>query len=185
MASQTWEQDRINLLKLSNEESHRVAMESIEIALLWLMKERDYASISITDIVKKSGVSRSAFYKNYHSKDEVLQRLLEHNMMKIMSSVAEKTAAADRDYWEVLFESLAPYSEIYQVIFAAGQTGLLYDVFNAAALQSLDLFDEKNEYFMLFYVGGITNILIHWIEGGMKEDAAEMSRILNIMISDH
>ena len=61
MASQTWEQDKINLLKLSNEEPHSLAIESIETALLQLMRREEFDAIRVSDIVRRSGVSGSAF----------------------------------------------------------------------------------------------------------------------------
>ena len=59
-------------LKRNNEESKRTTREAIKDALFILMKNRDYEEIRITDIIRKSGVSRSAFYRNYHTRDEVL-----------------------------------------------------------------------------------------------------------------
>ena len=54
-------QDKINLLKLSNEESHSLVIESIETALLQLMRREEFDAIRVSDIVRRSGVSGSAF----------------------------------------------------------------------------------------------------------------------------
>ena len=45
-------------------ESNRLAKECIVTALVELMKIKDYDAISITDIAKKAGVSRMAYYRN-------------------------------------------------------------------------------------------------------------------------
>lgn len=182
MASETWEQDKINLLKYSNEESHRITMESIEIGLLWLMKKKAYEDISISEIVKKSGVSRSAFYKNYRTKEDVLVSILERNTQKIMGEVKEKEVGSKQEFWEVLFESIAPYAEIYQEFCRANLRSLLYDVYNKISFQFMDMLLEKNEYYMIFFSGGVSNIIIHWTENGMKESPREMARIMNEVI---
>lgn len=186
MASQTWEQDKINLLKLSNEESHSLAIESIETALLQLMRRKEFDAIRVSDIVRRSGVSRSAFYKNYSTKEDVLQQLIERNMEDVMQYIRTESERSEQtDFWQLMFEALSDRSELFETICHSGKVGMLYDVFNTSALKSLHLFEEQNAYFMLFYVGGVANVVINWIIGGMKENAAEMSRILNIMISDH
>jgi AcrR family transcriptional regulator len=60
-------------LKRNNEESNFVTREAAQEALFLLMKEQDYEEIRITDIIRRSGISRSAFYRNYKTKDDVLR----------------------------------------------------------------------------------------------------------------
>lgn len=57
----------------SNKESNQLTRESIETALLFLLEKKDMAQISISELVKKAGVSRNAFYRNYKSKEEILE----------------------------------------------------------------------------------------------------------------
>lgn len=59
---------KMDALRQSNAESNALTKESIETALLALMKEKNFSSITITDIAKKAGVSRLAYYRNYSSK---------------------------------------------------------------------------------------------------------------------
>ena len=39
--------------------------EAIETALLQLLEKKELAKISISELVKRAGVSRAAFYRNY------------------------------------------------------------------------------------------------------------------------
>ncbi|MBM7313866.1 TetR/AcrR family transcriptional regulator [Streptococcus suis] len=61
-----------NLTK-ANQEMNQLTRESIETALLFLMEKKDLKQISISELVKKAGVSRNAFYRNYKSKEEILE----------------------------------------------------------------------------------------------------------------
>lgn len=61
-----------NLTK-ANQEMNQLTRESIETALLYLMEKKDLKQISISELVKKAGVSRNAFYRNYKSKEEILE----------------------------------------------------------------------------------------------------------------
>lgn len=45
-------------------ESNRLVKDCITTAFIELMKVRDYNTITITDITKKAGVSRMAYYRN-------------------------------------------------------------------------------------------------------------------------
>lgn len=60
-------------LSQSNKEINQLTRESIETALLFLLEKKEMKHISISELVKKAGVSRNAFYRNYKSKEEILE----------------------------------------------------------------------------------------------------------------
>lgn len=57
----------------SNKEANQLTKESIETALLFLLEKKDMKQISVSELVRKAGVSRNAFYRNYKSKEEILE----------------------------------------------------------------------------------------------------------------
>lgn len=44
-------------------------------ALLQLLEKNIYSSITVSQVVRRAGVSRMAFYRNFDSLDDVLTRL--------------------------------------------------------------------------------------------------------------
>ena len=66
----------INALKLSNEEVNRITKDSIQEALVYLLSKKNINDISVTEIVNKAGVSRTAYYRNYQSKEDILKEIL-------------------------------------------------------------------------------------------------------------
>ncbi|EZM57851.1 hypothetical protein Z176_01062, partial [Streptococcus pyogenes ABC020046230] len=59
-----------------NKETRRIARESMEIALLNLLEIKPLGDITISELVTKAGVSRNAFYRNYTSKEAIIEQLL-------------------------------------------------------------------------------------------------------------
>ena len=49
-----------------------ITKDSIIQALIFLISQKSYEKITITDITKKAGVSRMSFYRNYKKIDDVL-----------------------------------------------------------------------------------------------------------------
>lgn len=49
-----------------------VVRESIETALIELMKKKPLSDITISEIVERAGVSRVSYYRNYYYKEDVL-----------------------------------------------------------------------------------------------------------------
>ncbi len=61
-----------------------LARECIYTALLQLMEDKPYDQITIQDIVDRAGVSRMAYYRNYQTKDEILERHLDEVLAKYL-----------------------------------------------------------------------------------------------------
>lgn len=182
MASENWEQEKMNLLRYSNEESHRLTTESIETALLWLMREREYEEITVSEIVRRAGVSRSAFYKNYKTKEEVLAGLLKCNANKILRETYAQTKEGQGDFWEILFSKIAPYADAYRLIGNSSVQYLLFEVYNKVAMDYLNTLTEPNPYYMFFYAGGLSTVILQWVKNGVKESPREMAQIMRELI---
>ena len=73
------------VLRLSNEESHRLTRECICTALIFLMDKQPFDKITITSIIERSGVSRAAFYRNYSSKEDVMRDIFSE-VAKLLSA---------------------------------------------------------------------------------------------------
>ena len=51
--------------------------EYITIAMFELLEKKDYAHITVQDLVNRAGVCRASFYRNYFTRDEVIERFLD------------------------------------------------------------------------------------------------------------
>ena len=69
------ELEKREILRLNNEESNKLTKECLSMALIYLMNEMDFNKITITDIVKRAGVSRTAFYRNQSVKEDILKEI--------------------------------------------------------------------------------------------------------------
>lgn len=58
------DENQIRGLKEHNEKLKAIISESLQQALILLMEKKQYKDITITELCKKAGVSRMAFYSN-------------------------------------------------------------------------------------------------------------------------
>ena len=70
-----------------NKEINYSIKEAIQEALVELMKNNDYNSITITELCKKAGVSRMAFYNNYKTLDNVIKSIVNNVNYEIVNTV--------------------------------------------------------------------------------------------------
>lgn len=73
-------------LKRLNQESNQITRECIQTGLLELMALETFDHITVTSIIQRAGVSRGGFYRNYKSKEEVLQETPEE-MAEILTEI--------------------------------------------------------------------------------------------------
>lgn len=76
-------------------EKHQIVIESIETALTLLIEQKPFSEITISELVKKAGVARSTFYRNYECKEDVIRlsirrTIKEFSQKNPSQSLAEK-----------------------------------------------------------------------------------------------
>ncbi|NMA90571.1 MAG: TetR/AcrR family transcriptional regulator [Amphibacillus sp.] len=168
------------ILRLSNEESNRFTKECIETALLELMNEKEFKEISITDIVTRAGVSRSAYYRNYSSKKDILNKYLNTIVETITDSLeSHRNDDNDFNFWLSLFTRARTYADKFLILLKAGFDGIILSSANETVLDRIpkenDLASEKYEIY--FWIGAFYNLLREWVLSGMKESDEEMAAI--------
>lgn len=61
----------------NNNSQNLITKESIFTALMILMEKKNFKEISITELTKKAGVSRMAFYRNYNNLEDIITDYLD------------------------------------------------------------------------------------------------------------
>ncbi len=154
--------------------------ECILTALLRLMDEKPYGSISITDITTLAGVSRMAYYRNYSSKEEILLKKLEDEERKIIENFIDQKAESIKDVIYYVSNFIQDNSEVIKAVYTAGLTHMLTDMLNKRIYSYFPVSYQSAEgkYAVRFYVGAILSVYRYWIDTGMEEPAETVTEIV-------
>lgn len=93
-------------------------------ALVALIRAKDYAAITVEDILDEANVGRSTFYAHFTSKDDLLQRSLER-LRDLLVGVQQGTVHGGEggcDPARALFEHVGEYADV-QAALAGGHGG--------------------------------------------------------------
>lgn len=162
--------EKINMLKLSNEEAKKLTRKNLCEALQNKMKVKKFEEITITEIVKDAGVSRTAFYKNYKSTDDVLKDIIISINQVILETIGRPFSKdIKKEWYKHLFEVLVTYEEVIKLIFTAGFQSYYLEITNEIILSKDDVRGIKDAYKRLMWNGAFQNILWEWIKKGKKE----------------
>ena len=166
------------LLKKYNDESNRIVRESVETALFYLMEEREFATISITDIVNRAGVSRSAYYRNYSSKEDILSKIFEHSVDTILEALRPSLMeVCARDVYYNLFTAAQKESRLFEIVLKADLEWVFMSEVNHRLTQKISETKIVERYRLYSWIGSTVNILLAWIASGRKESPEQMADI--------
>lgn len=175
-----------NVLRLNNEESNKLTRECLTTALMQLMKEKSLDKITITELVKRSGVSRTAFYRNYSSKEDILVDIRNY-IAETSNSLLVKPELKDnpRLWFRECFKIVQDNADLIRPILDAKLT--LGDFFkNQSVLDSLYSTDNRmNRYKNLAIEAAFQRIMIVWFDEGMIESVDEMASFCNDIFSNY
>jgi AcrR family transcriptional regulator len=83
-------------------------------ALLDLIEERSFDTITVSEIIEQAMVSRTAFYRNYQDKYDLVERIFEEAMHTLMSALGNFGPEHPPQQWVNLFEHIAEYERLYR-----------------------------------------------------------------------
>lgn len=160
---------------------NRMARERIVAALTELMSERDYVSITITEITQRAGVSRMTYYRNYSSKEDILRKFMTDVGEKIHAKIVAQDLYKDPYlYYLTLFETLGQYAALVNAALNAGLDGLIRDCISRnmdLTYLGSDEYPGAQKYLLRYHAGAFFHVLIEWTRTGMVEPCEEMARL--------
>lgn len=184
MADPKNELEKRDILRMSNEESNKLTRECLCTALVYLMNEKPFDKITITELVRRSGVSRSAFYRNYTSKEDIITEVTNGVISVITSSLEEIKETGNLHNWFYrLFQFVCENTAIFELLLNAnilktssnGQIFSLESVFPASNI--------KEHYRIIAIENALYSVVISWFRDGMKESPAFMADLcMNLLI---
>ena len=155
--------------------------EYITNSLFELMKSKSYHEISITEITDKAKVNRVSFYRNFSSKEDIVQKWISNvtNRFLEYSHINFKEDSLE-DFFIKLFNHLNNYKNECTLIYKAGFIHLLKNQFEESFLKYNK--PRYNDYKSYFMIGGIFNVFHFWLINGCKETPTEItSKLVNLM----
>ncbi|MDV5978011.1 UNVERIFIED_CONTAM: TetR/AcrR family transcriptional regulator [Streptococcus canis] len=160
-----------------NHEARQVARESMEIALMKLLENKPLRDITISELVTKAGVSRNAFYRNYGSKEAILEQLLTTVIRRIFRGLKQFDIKSQAyQAWLYLFTEAKKEAQLLKMIFKHHLHPLLTQLVTKR-LKAYQKWKEKKQshYKQLFWSNAIVSVLSNWISDDMVIPAEEMA----------
>ncbi|MBT1166171.1 TetR/AcrR family transcriptional regulator [Bifidobacterium simiarum] len=170
---------RLATLHRNNEESNAFVRECIEGALIQLMETKPFASITVTDIARRAGVSRNAYYRNYASKEAILDGFLTAVFAEINRSLLQYDPMTQtREAWLTMLAGVRRIAPQYRLILRAGHADRLRERMCASMNASAARHEIGPRYAAAYWAGAICEVINQWVLHDMDAPDGELADIM-------
>ncbi len=155
------------------------ARECITQALIRLMKEKPYEEINVSEICKAAGYNRITYYRNFSSKEDVLQSLLDGIALEFQSKMELHRGEYFASSAARMFTIIKKYAEPLTLLHRAHMDYALMETLDKAFHHTIpDGSREDAGYYRAFQSGGYFYVITKWLLSGMKESPRKMGQVL-------
>ena len=168
-------------------------------ALIALLEERGFDSITVNDLCDRADLNRGTFYNHFRDKENLLA-VLEDEVMADIAALQERMqriSLADMLAYRVagtplpllvdLFDYLREQSDFLHAVLGPGGDARFAPRLREAVCENLvqNILHEKYrtnptafvDYYVAFYASAYLGIITRWIERGTLESSEDMARI--------
>ena len=140
--------------------------------------------ISVSEVVAKAGVSRNTYYRHFSTKRSVLTFYIEELLREYLQGVEERGISDVEGILNYYFSFWGDRKEYVVLLRRRQLLDLALDVQRKKFLEALPRSDlpwhgvagVDETLVDLLSVGGMWNILLHWLDRGMDPKASEVVR---------
>ena len=171
-------------LTIPNQESNRLTREALEISLMQVLEKKELAKITISELVHRAGVSRAAFYRNYSSKEQMLEEIFGKTVQKIMDKLGQFNLRTELyQVWIILFKEAKKEARLISLAVDYNlEKYLTQAVFNFLEKRQQSK-REASSYIHSFWSSALVSVLSKWIKDGMQVPAEKIASLgLPLMI---
>ena len=188
--------EHLHLAASEKKEDARVkrTRDALGDALVALMQEKPFDTITVQDVLDRAHVSRSTFYMHYSDKDDLLMSDAEDFFAALSMALSQHGDKSDRVFpVQEFFAHLSDVQPFYKALvksgkfqenmelarghFARGIERRLTELRRARALPANEL-----QALAFTHAGALLSLLAWWLDHGMRETPAEMDRLFHHMV---
>ncbi|NMS89303.1 TetR/AcrR family transcriptional regulator [Clostridioides difficile] len=160
---------------------------SLTESLLSLMSKKDYSNITITEIAENALLSRRTFYRNFSSKEDILETYCKTLCQEYIECFKNESDLSLSNVTEIYFSFWQKHVEFLTILNKNHLMFFLLEKYNEFLPIIYKIykgddnkFNTKEEvtYAILFSSGGFWNILSEWLKDGITQTPKEMSEII-------
>ena len=176
MTDHKTELEKRNIIRLSNKQAKMVTKSCLQTALIQLLDKKELSDISVSELARRAGVSRTAFYSNYQTVDDVLTELIDQKLEGVNNSIWE-AINREEDFFPPIIQKMKDNYDLYSLLMKANIEKTAFFQFRDYIKDSYPALDKKAYYMIIAAIGSLRSIILEWFINGCEDSVALISEI--------
>ena len=184
-------------MKLKTDPRVRRTRRMLRDALVSLILEKDYASISIKELTDRAEVAYITFYRHFESLDQLLMEILDEELAELMTRIEALAKQSETSTLEtegrLIFEYIEQKADLFRILLRSQSVTRVRKkvIRNIAAIfqkSCASLARSDNEMTVAITSNHISTSLLSliewWLDNHMKPTPAQMGMVYKSLIID-
>lgn len=176
MTEQKTELEKRNIVRLSNRQAKLVTKSCLQTALIQLLNKKDINEISVSELTRRAGVSRTAFYSNYQTVDDVLAEMIDQKLTEVNMAVWDAINGKE-DFFPSAIQKLKDNYDLYALILKSNIEKTAFFQMRDYIKKTYPSIDRESYYLTIAAIGALRGIVLEWFINGCTESVETISAI--------
>jgi len=164
-------------MRMNNTDRNTYVKTQITNAMLNLLEEKEFESISASEITERAQVSRNSFYRNYSDKEDILLQYVRRLLGDWRKGNDAAVSGSNAEMFGSLFQHLSDNREFYMLLRKRNLFHLFLDVLLEQSGPKPEM-DNTWAYITAFLTYGTFGWIEEWVNRGMQESGETMTELL-------
>lgn len=154
-------------------------------SLLDLMQSASYDRISVAEICRKAELDRRTFYRNFESKDDVLEQYIQKLSFDYMEEYRKIETLNKKNATLAFFRFWEKHLHFIRDMQKCGLGDFIFKRFQEFTISNRELLIHKEkmnvptQYIFAYRIGGFWNVMLTWAANHADVSAEELAEILS------
>ena len=165
-------------MNVKNNKRRKESQEKIEKAFVELLQIHEIKDITVSDLIKMTGLNRSTFYANYMDIFDLADKTRERLEREFGNLFADYDYFNERSGALKMFTHIKENQIFYQTYFKlCYDEKFLISIYDAKRAEKEQL-NSNLKYHIEFFRNGLNAIIKLWLAGGCQESPEEMAEVI-------
>lgn len=163
-------------------------------ALVALMQEKPFESITVQDVLDRAHVGRSTFYSHYSDKDDLLMSDADEFFERVAMGLSAKREQSDRVFpVKEFFSHIAEARQFVNALSSSGKMEANLELARGHFARGIErrisevprgqAIPEHDRGAIAFaHAGALLSLMTWWVDRGMKQTPAEMDELFHRLV---
>ncbi|MFD1432724.1 TetR/AcrR family transcriptional regulator [Lacticaseibacillus yichunensis] len=167
-----------------SQEQQELSRESLQLALFDLMQHEAFASITVSALAARAGISRMGFYRNYDTKEQVLSDYFDRRVAPFYDALSASVDQGPASISQAYFAYIDRHSTLFEVLIQSGAENVLIDRFTYYVdhfyrdhVKTVPFTGDYAFFWTSFVAAGLYKMTIDWLKTGKRASVATLAAI--------